>query len=55
MNRLFLSYAPWTLPAYPVWNNLAHPWVIGYRMNPVLNSVWKYVDIDVEAQQRARK
>jgi ABC-type transport system substrate-binding protein len=55
MNRLFLSYAPWTLSAYPVWNNLAHPWVIGYRMNPVLNSVWKYVDIDVEAQQRARK
>lgn len=55
MNRLFLSYAPWTLSAYPVWNNLAHPWVIGYRMNPVLNSVWKYVDVDVEAQKRARK
>ena len=55
MNRLFLSYAPWTVSAHPVWNNLTQPWVIGYRMNPVMNSVWKYVDIDLGAQKRAGK
>ncbi len=55
MNRSFMAYAPWTLSAYPIWNNLAHPWVIGYRMNPVMNSVWKFVDIDLDEQKRRKK
>ncbi|MBL8516355.1 MAG: bicyclomycin resistance protein [Betaproteobacteria bacterium] len=55
MNRTFMAYSPWTLSAYPIWNNLTQPWVIGYRMNPVMNSVWKFVDVDLEEQKRRKK
>jgi ABC-type transport system substrate-binding protein len=54
-NRVFLAYAPWKLGMHRLTTNLSHPWVIGYRMNPAINSVWKWIDIDLEVQAREAK
>jgi ABC-type transport system substrate-binding protein len=54
MNNIVLAYAPWKFGANRIYTNLAHPWVIGSRMNPAKRSWWKYVDIDLEAQSRRR-
>jgi len=51
MNRIFLVYSPWRLGVHRFYNDLAHPWVIGYRRHPVMRGFWKYIDID-EAKQR---
>ena len=44
--------APWKLGVHRIMTNLSQPWVVGYRMNPVVNSVWKYVDVDVDLQKK---
>jgi ABC-type transport system substrate-binding protein len=54
-NRVFLAYAPWKLGMHRITTNLSQPWVVGYRMNPVLNSVWKWIDVDLEVQAREMK
>lgn len=54
-NRVFLAYAPWKLGMHRVTTNLTQPWVVGYRMSPVLNSVWKWVDIDLAIQAKEMK
>jgi ABC-type transport system substrate-binding protein len=46
MNRLFLVYSPWRLGVHRYYNDLVHPWVIGYERHPVLRGFWKYIDID---------
>ncbi|HEX4858638.1 MAG TPA: ABC transporter substrate-binding protein [Usitatibacteraceae bacterium] len=53
MNRIFLVNAPWKLGTHRIYNDLTHPWVIGYRRHPVLRTVWKYVDLDAAQQQAA--
>ncbi|HEX4331463.1 MAG TPA: ABC transporter substrate-binding protein [Usitatibacter sp.] len=54
MNRIFLVYSPWRLGVHRFYNDLAHPWVIGYRRHPVMRGFWKYVDID-EAKKAVAK
>ena len=46
MNRLFLVYSPWRLGAHRIYNDLAHPWVVGYKRHPVMRAWWKYIDIE---------
>src|SRR3989449_9080 len=46
MDKLFFAYAPMRPIAHRVVTGLAHPWVIGYRRNPVTREFWKYLDID---------
>jgi ABC-type transport system substrate-binding protein len=54
LNRIMLAYAPWKANAHRIYTNFSHRWVIGYKMNPLLRSVWKFVDIDlVEQAKRA--
>jgi ABC-type transport system substrate-binding protein len=55
MSRLFLAYMPWCLSVHRIYTNLSQPWVIGYKMNPVMNSVWKYVDIDLDVLKQRRR
>ena len=52
MNRIFLVYAPWRLGSHRIYNDLAHPWVVGYRRHPVMRGWWKYIDIDTAALAR---
>ena len=54
MNRIFLVYSPWRLGVHRFYNDLAHPWVIGYRRHPVMRGFWKYIDID-EGKKAAAK
>ena len=54
MNRLFLVYSPWRLGVHRYYNDLLHPWVVGYRRHPVMRGFWKYIDIDtVKAENMA--
>ena len=46
MNRIFLVYSPWRLGVHRFYNDLAHPWVVGYRRHPVMRGFWKFIDID---------
>lgn len=46
MNRVFLVYSPWRLGAHRIYNDLAHPWVVGYKRHPVMRGWWKYIDIE---------
>ena len=55
MNRLLLAYAPWRLGVHRVFNHLQYPWVKGYKKHPILYTNFKYLDIDVAAQQAATK
>ena len=55
MNRLLLAYAPWRLGVHRIFNHLQYPWVKGYKKHPILYTNFKYLDIDVAAQQAGRK
>ena len=55
MNRLLLAYAPWQLGVHRIFNHLQWPWVKGYKKHPILYTNFKYLDIDVAAQQAAHK
>jgi ABC-type transport system substrate-binding protein len=46
MNRLFAVYMPWRLGVHRYYNDIAQPWLVGYRRHPVMRGFWKYVDID---------
>jgi ABC-type transport system substrate-binding protein len=52
MNRLFAVYMPWRLGVHRYYNDIAQPWLIGYRRHPVMRGFWKYVDIDAARQQQ---
>ena len=51
MNRLFLVNAPWKLGAHRMYNDLMHPWVIGWMRHPVIRAGLKFVDIDLAVQK----
>jgi ABC-type transport system substrate-binding protein len=55
MNRLFLVYMPWRLGVHRFYNDLLHPWVVGYVRHPVMRGWWKYIDIDEQAAARGRQ
>jgi oligopeptide transport system substrate-binding protein len=55
MTKLILVYAPWRLGVHRVESFLSHPWVIGNKKHPVLHNSWKFIDLDVDAQRRARE
>ena len=55
MNRLLLAYAPWRLGVHRIFNHLQYPWVKGYKKHPILYTNFKYLDVDVAAQQLAMK
>ncbi|HEX4763551.1 MAG TPA: ABC transporter substrate-binding protein [Usitatibacter sp.] len=55
MNRLLLAYAPWRLGVHRIFNHLQWPWVKGYKKHPILYTNFKWLDIDVAAQQAAMR
>ena len=55
MNRLMLAYAPWRLGVHRIFNHLQYPWVKGYKKHPILYTNFKYLDLDVAAQQVAMR
>jgi ABC-type transport system substrate-binding protein len=55
MDRLLLAYAPWRLGVHRVFNHLQYPWVKGYKKHPILYTNFKWLDIDLPAQQLAMR
>jgi len=55
MNRLLLAYAPWRLGVHRIFNHLQWGWVKGYKKHPILYTNFKYLDVDVAAQEAAMK
>ena len=55
MNRIFLTLAPWRLGAHRMDTDLTQAWVVGYQRHPILRSVWKYIDIDVQKKKAMGK
>jgi ABC-type transport system substrate-binding protein len=54
MARLVVAYAPWKVNTHRVLTDLWHPWVIGFRRQPVQSDMfWKYIDIDNAKRPRA--
>lgn len=52
MNRLFAVYMPWRLGVHRYYNDIAQPWLLGYRRHPVMRGFWKYVDIDTARREQ---
>ncbi|MES2354358.1 MAG: ABC transporter substrate-binding protein [Pseudomonadota bacterium] len=55
MTKLVLVYAPWRLGMHRIGTSLRHSWVKGLKTHPITSGVWKYIDIDLDAQQKARQ
>lgn len=55
MNRYLLAYAPWKFGVHRSYIHLLRPWVKGYKKHPMYHSQFKYLDIDVDAQQVAHR
>ncbi len=53
MNRYMLAYAPWRLGVIRSYIHVIRPWVHGFNKHPMEHFSFKYLDIDVAAQQAA--
>ncbi|MDT9001097.1 ABC transporter substrate-binding protein [Paucibacter sp. APW11] len=53
--KLMVAYTPYKLHVHRVFTDLSQPWVIGYDRNVYMRDFWKYIDIDLAAQQAARR
>ena len=50
MNDMIFNYAPWILANYAYENDLAQPWLKGYKQNPSVPHQWRYYDLDPRPQ-----
>jgi ABC-type transport system substrate-binding protein len=53
--RMMVSYMPYKIHAHRIFTDLHHPWVQGYHRNIFVREFFKYVDLDVQARERAGK
>jgi len=54
MTRLFLAYAPWRLGVHRVQTHVDQPWLLNYVKHPIVLEAWKYLDVDLEMQRKAK-
>lgn len=52
MSRLAVAYAPWRFSVHRQFTHFINPWVKGYKKHPILYTSFKYLDVDVEMQQK---
>jgi ABC-type transport system substrate-binding protein len=45
LNELIVTYAPWILGDYPYRNDLAQPWLRGFKPNPFQRWQWAWYDV----------
>jgi ABC-type transport system substrate-binding protein len=53
MTRQMEYDGAWRLGFSRIRSALLHPWTIGYRKHPVMHAEWKYMDIDLDARNKA--
>lgn len=46
--RLSVVYAPYKTHVHRYFNDMAHPWVIGYKRPVFWNNFWQYIEIDTD-------
>ena len=52
--RLLVAYMPLKVHVHRIFTDIAQPWVQGYHRNIFVRDFWKYIDVDLQVQQRAR-
>ncbi len=52
--RLMVAYMPYKVHVHRIFTDITQPWVTGYHRNIFVRDFWKYIDIDLQVQQRAR-
>ena len=50
--RLLVAYMPYKFHLHRIQQDLAQPWLIGYRRHPFTTRAWAYLDIDNGAHER---
>ncbi|MEO8154431.1 MAG: ABC transporter substrate-binding protein [Rhizobacter sp.] len=54
-SKLMVAYMPYKFTGYRIATDMMYPWVIGYERNTFVREFYKYVDIDLDIQKKARK
>jgi ABC-type transport system substrate-binding protein len=52
--RIAIAWAPYKVHVHRIYNDIAQPWLVGYRRPVFWNDWWQYVDID-ESQRPKKK
>lgn len=52
--RLLAAYMPYKFHLHRIQQDLAQPWLIGYRRHPFTTRNWAYLDVDMDAPTRPR-
>ena len=52
--KLMVAYMPYKIHVHRIITDLTQPWVLGYHRNIFVRDFWKYVDVDLDAFQRAK-
>jgi ABC-type transport system substrate-binding protein len=52
--KLMVAYMPYKVHVHRIFTDIAQPWVQGYHRNIFVRDFWKYIDVDLQVQQRAR-
>jgi ABC-type transport system substrate-binding protein len=50
--RMSVVYAPYKFHVHRYYNDMAHPWVVGYRRPLFWQEYWQYIDIDTSKLPR---
>ncbi|MEP6607280.1 MAG: ABC transporter substrate-binding protein [Burkholderiaceae bacterium] len=53
MKRLMVAYVPYKFHGHRFVNDVAHPWLTGYRRHPFARDFFKYVDVDMSMRAHA--
>jgi ABC-type transport system substrate-binding protein len=51
-SKLVVAYMPYKVHVHRMYNDLAHPWITGYRHPLFRNEVWQYVEVDPAMRAR---
>lgn len=52
LTKLIIVYGPWRIGVYPRENHLIQPWLKGYKKHPMLQTTWRYIDVDLELRKK---
>ncbi|MBC8119427.1 MAG: bicyclomycin resistance protein, partial [Burkholderiaceae bacterium] len=53
-SRILVAYMPYKFHLHRIQQDLAQPWLLGYRRHPFTTRQWAYLDVDTDALARTR-
>jgi ABC-type transport system substrate-binding protein len=51
-SKLVVAYMPYKMHVHRVYNDLAQPWITGYRQPLFRNEIWQYVEVDPDLRAK---